>query len=69
MAKQTTVRLPPDLADDAEAAARVLDISLNQLIIDALSSEIDRLRTDEAFTTKLKKLLKRDKQMLKRLTR
>jgi hypothetical protein len=33
MAQQTTVRLPADLTDDAEAVARVRGDSVNQLII------------------------------------
>ncbi len=33
--KQTTVRLPEELADDAEAVARVKGTSVNALIIDA----------------------------------
>ena len=40
MAKQTTVRLPEDLAEDAEAVARVKGTSVNQLIIDSLATEI-----------------------------
>ena len=38
MTKQTTVRLPDGLADDAEAVARVRGDSVNQLIIDALAA-------------------------------
>ena len=38
MTKQTTVRLPDDLADDAEAVARVRGDSVNQLIIDSLAA-------------------------------
>ena len=34
MTKQTTVRLPDSLADDAEAVARVRGDSVNQLIIE-----------------------------------
>jgi hypothetical protein len=40
MAKQTTVRLPEDLADAAEAVARVMGTSVNALIIESLSAEI-----------------------------
>ena len=56
MAKQTTVRLPDDLADDAEAVARVRGDCVNQLIIDALAAEIERVRYDEDFTARAKKL-------------
>jgi predicted transcriptional regulator len=67
MAKQTTVRLPDDLADDAEAVARVRGESVNQLIIDALAAEIERVRSDEDFTARAKKLLERDREILDRL--
>jgi hypothetical protein len=69
MTKQTTVRLPEDLADDAEAVARVRGESLNQLIVDALAAEIARVRTDADFTSRAKKLLERDREILDRLAR
>jgi predicted transcriptional regulator len=69
MAKQTTVRLPDDLADDAEAVARVRGESVNQLIIDALAAEIERVRADEDFTARAKKLLERDREILDRLAK
>ena len=67
MAKQTTVRLPDDLADDAEAVARVRGDSVNQLIIDSLTAEIERVRADEDFTSRAKRLIERDKELLERL--
>ncbi len=69
MAKQTTVRLPEDLAEEAEAVARVNGISVNALIIESLSAEIARVRADTEFTTRVSKLLKRDKELLDRLAR
>lgn len=67
--KQTTVRLPEDLADEAEAVARVRGTSVNALIVDALSAEVERVRNDKDFTARAKKLLKRDKELLERLAR
>ena len=69
MAKQTTVRLPEELADDAEAVARVKGTSVNQLIVDSLSAEIDRVRADKDFTQRAKRLLERDKELLERLAK
>jgi len=69
MAKQTTVRLPKDLADDAEAVARVEGTSVNALIIDALKAEIERVRQDKDFTSRAKRLLDRDRELLERLAR
>jgi len=43
MSKQTTVRLPTELADEADAVARVRGTSVNQLIVDSLRSEIERV--------------------------
>lgn len=69
MAKQTTVRLPEDLAEDAEAVARVQGTSVNQLIIDSLAAEIDRVRSDDDFTQRAKRLLERDRELLDRLAK
>lgn len=67
--RQTTVRLPEDLADDAETVARVKGTSVNALIIDALKAEIERVRQDEDFTSRAKRLLERDRELLERLAR
>ncbi|MEA1902046.1 MAG: YlcI/YnfO family protein [Actinomycetota bacterium] len=69
MTKQTTVRLPDDLADDAETVARVKGTSVNALIVDALKNEIERVRVDEDFTSRAKRLLERDRELLERLAR
>jgi len=69
MTKQTTVRLPDDLADQAEAVARVRETSVNALIVDSLAAEIERVRADKAFTERAKVLLERDKELLERLAR
>lgn len=69
MPKQTTVRLPEQLADDAEAVARVRGTSVNQLIVDSLAAEIERVRADDDFTSRARKLLERDKELLDRLAR
>ena len=69
MTKQTTVRLPDELADEAEAVARVRGTSVNALIVDSLTAEIDRVRADKDFTTRARELLERDKELLDRLAR
>ncbi len=69
MTKQTTVRLPEALAEDAEAVARVRGTSVNQLIVDSLAAEIDRVRTNDDFTQRAKRLLERDKELLERLAK
>lgn len=67
MPKQTTVRLPDDLADAAEAIARVQGSSVNQLIVESLAAEIERVRADEDFASRAKRLIERDKELLERL--
>jgi hypothetical protein len=53
----------------AEAVARVEGTSVNALIIDALEAEIERVRQNEDFTSRAKRLLERDKELLDRLAR
>jgi len=67
MTKQTTVRLPDGLADEAETVARVHGTSVNQLIIDSLASEIDRVRADADFMSRARRLLERDQAIIDRL--
>jgi len=69
LTRQTTVRLPEDLADQAEAVARVRGTSVNALIVESLAGEIERVRADKDFTDRARKLLERDKELLNRLAR
>ena len=68
MTKQTTVRLPEDLAQEAEAVARVQGSSVNQLVIDSLRAEIERVRANEDFTARAQRLIARDQELLDRLS-
>ena len=68
-AKQTTVRLPEELAQQAEAVARVRGSSVNQLIVDSLAEAIERVLADKKFTERAKQLLDRDKELLDRLAK
>ena len=69
MTKQTTVRLPDDLADDAEAVARVRGDSVNQLIIDSLAAEIERVRADDDFTARGRSCSNATREILDRLAK
>lgn len=69
MNKQTTVRLPNDLADQVEIVARTQGVSTNQLIIDALHNEIERVRKDSDFKSRVKRLVERDRKILDRLAK
>jgi predicted transcriptional regulator len=69
MTKQTTLRLPDDLADQAEVVAAVRNISVNQLAIEALQAEISRMKDDDQFIIDLKLHSKKHKNLLDRLSR
>jgi predicted transcriptional regulator len=69
MTKQTTVRIPDELADQAEAVARVRGVSMNTLILESLAGEIERVRADSDFTDRARRLLERDKELLDRLAK
>lgn len=66
MSEQTT---PEDLANDAEAVARVQGTSVNPLIIGVLSNEIQRVREGQEFTSRARQLLEHDRELLERLAR
>jgi predicted DNA-binding protein len=65
--KTTTVRLPEELAETVEVVARGKGVSVNALVIDALTAEIERVRHDEDFMSRLEELTRRDKEILDRL--
>jgi len=69
MLKQTTVRLPDDLADKVETVARAKGTSVNQFIIDSLVIEIDRVRKDTKFMNRVKQLAERDREILDELAK
>jgi len=67
--KVTTVRMPQELADQVEAVARGRGVSVNTVVLDALSSEIQRVKNDKEFMARLQEITKRDKEILDRLAR
>lgn len=69
MSRQTTVRLPDDLAQKAEVVARAQGKSVNQLIIDSLVVEIDRASSDSDFMKRAREIVERDKEILDELAR
>ena len=69
MPRQTTVRLPDDLADQAEIVARTQGMSINQLIVESLRLEIERVRKDADFRARVKRLVERDRKILDRLSK
>lgn len=65
--KATTVRLPEDLAETAEVVARARGVSVNTLILEALTAEVERVRNDDEFMDRLHGLVERDREILDRL--
>jgi predicted transcriptional regulator len=65
--RTTTVRIPEDLAEEADIVARGRGVSVNALILDALQAEIDRVRSDTDFIETLRALTERDREILDRL--
>lgn len=65
--KATTVRLPEELAATAEVVARARGVSVNTLILEALTAEVERVRDDDEFMDRLRGLVERDKEILDRL--
>jgi predicted transcriptional regulator len=69
MTKNLTVRLPDDLAADAEAIARAEGTSLNETIKDALADAVDRRRKDPEFKKRLRDIVEQDRELLERLAK
>jgi hypothetical protein len=67
--KVTTVRMPQELADTVDAVARGRGVSVNTVVLDALTSEIERVKKDKQFMARLRDLTERDKEILDRLAR
>jgi predicted DNA-binding protein len=65
--RTTTVRMPEELAEQADVIARGRGISVNALMLEALEAEIERVRHDEDFMARLRELTERDKEILDRL--
>ena len=67
MTKQTTIRIPDELAEQIEVIAAVRNISVNQLTLDALQIEISRVRGDKKFMVALKEHTRKHRELLDRL--
>jgi hypothetical protein len=67
MTKNLTIRLPDEVAADAEALARVEGTSLNEMVKQALIEAVERRRNDPKFRARLAKVIEEDRQLLERL--
>ena len=69
MTKNFTVRLPDDVARDAEALARVEGKSVNETVRSALVEALERRRVDPEFKKRLRRIIDEDRELLERLAR
>jgi hypothetical protein len=69
MTKNLTVRLPDELAADAEALARVEGQSLNETVKQSLIEAVERRRNNPKFKARLAKIIKEDRELLERLAK
>ena len=69
MTKNLTVRLPDDLAADAEALARIEGKSVNETIKDALADAVQKRRRDPKFKARVRQIIQEDRELLERLAK
>jgi predicted transcriptional regulator len=69
MSKNFTVRLPDELAADAEALARAEGRSLNETVQQALVEAVERRRRDPKFQARLRRIIEQDRELLDRLAK
>jgi hypothetical protein len=69
MTKNLTIRLPDEVAADAEALARVEGKSLNETVKQSLIETVERRRSNPKFKARLAKIIEQDRELLERLTR
>ena len=67
--KNLTIRIPDDLAANAEAIARVDGVSLNETVKQSLVEAIERRRQNPEFKARLKKIIEDDRELLERLAK
>jgi hypothetical protein len=65
--KNLTIRLPDEVAANAEAIARVDGVSLNETVKQSLIETVERRRNDPDFKYRLAKIIEEDRELLERL--
>ncbi len=69
MAKNFTVRLPDEVAADAEALALAEGKSLDETVETALIEAVERRRGDPELDKTLARIIEQDRELLERLAR
>lgn len=65
--KVTTLRLPDFMAAEIAAVARADDMPVSEAVREAIEKHIDERRADKNFQDRVKRLLREDQEVLKRL--
>lgn len=65
--RSTTVRLPEALANDADLVARIDDVTMTQMVNEALQKHIAERRTDPVFKERLRQRIRADQELLNRI--
>lgn len=65
--KAMSLRLHDEQANELQAIARVEGVSISDAVRDAIENQIAAKRQDKDFQTRLKRRLKEDQEVLKRL--
>ena len=69
MTKNLTIRIPDEVAANAEAIARVDGVSLNETVKQSLVEAVERRRNNPEFKARLKKIIEEDRELLERLAK
>ena len=67
--RSRTLRLPVDQAEALEAIAGIDEVSINEEIRQAIAAHIEARRKDANFRRRLKASIKRNRDILERLSR
>jgi hypothetical protein len=67
--KHLTIRIPDEVAANAEAIARVDGVSLNETVKQSLIETVERRRNDPDFKSRLAKIIEEDRDLLERLAK
>jgi predicted DNA-binding protein len=63
----TTIRMPIELYEEVELVARAEDKPVSEVIREAITDHIKRRRADPEFQARLKKRIKDDAKILRKL--
>lgn len=63
-----SVRIPDEMVGDLDQIAHISGVSVSEVVRDAICSYLSACRTDERFQARLREQLKKDREVLERLS-